>query len=148
MLFIIFYDRHWDSPHWNLFSDSPHTTAWCIKLISKLWEFHKWMFSLAICEKRNTCTWALSHFQKKFAIIWHCAVATVKVFMVVYHWNVWRWKVRHYKMSYSDIYSNDPKFSDRYAWANSADPDQTSPVWSGSTLFAILSASFGLNNLW
>ena len=22
---------------------------------------------------------------------------------------------------------NDPKFSDRYAWANSADPDQTAP---------------------
>ena len=25
------------------------------------------------------------------------------------------------------IYSNDPKFSDRYAWANCADPDQTTP---------------------
>ena len=24
-------------------------------------------------------------------------------------------------------YCNDPKFSDRYAWANSADPDQTDP---------------------
>ena len=23
-----------------------------------------------------------------------------------------------------DQYHNDPKFSDRYAWANSADPDQ------------------------
>ena len=23
--------------------------------------------------------------------------------------------------------NNDPKFSDRYAWANSADPDQTAP---------------------
>ena len=34
-----------------------------------------------------------------------------------------------------------PKFSDRYAWANSA-------VWSGSTLFAIPSASFGLITLW
>ena len=48
------------------------------------------------------------------------------------------------------IYRNDPKFSDRYAWANSADPDQTAPtgaVWSGSTLFAILSASFGLITL-
>ena len=34
---------------------------------------------------------------------------------------------------------------------NSADPDQTAPrgaVWSGSTLFAILSASFGLITLW
>ena len=25
-------------------------------------------------------------------------------------------------------YRNDPKFSDRYAWANSADPDQTGAV--------------------
>ena len=51
----------------------------------------------------------------------------------------------------SHDYRNDPKFSDRYAWANSADPDQTAPrgaVWSGSTLFAILSASFGLITLW
>ena len=24
-------------------------------------------------------------------------------------------------------YRNDPKFSDRYAWSNSADPDQTAP---------------------
>ena len=24
-------------------------------------------------------------------------------------------------------YHNDPKFLDRYAWANSADPDQTAP---------------------
>ena len=40
---------------------------------------------------------------------------------------------------------NDPKFLDRQFLANSADPDQTSPeaVWSGSTLFAILSASSG-----
>ena len=26
-----------------------------------------------------------------------------------------------------NAYRNDPKFSDRYAWANSADPDQTAP---------------------
>ena len=47
-------------------------------------------------------------------------------------------------------YGNDPKFSDRYAWANSADPDQTVPrgVWSGCTLFAIPSASFGLTTVW
>ena len=25
------------------------------------------------------------------------------------------------------IYRNDPKFSDRYVWANSADPDHTAP---------------------
>ena len=34
------------------------------------------------------------------------------------------------------MYRNDPKFSDRYAWANSADPDQTAPRGQ-STLFAI-----------
>ena len=34
------------------------------------------------------------------------------------------------------------KFSDRQIWANSADPDQTAcAVWSGSTLFAVFSAS-------
>ena len=27
----------------------------------------------------------------------------------------------------TSIYRNNPKFSDRYAWANSADPDQTAP---------------------
>ena len=31
----------------------------------------------------------------------------------------------HFKIVFE--YSNDPKFSDRYAWANSADPDQTAP---------------------
>ena len=30
------------------------------------------------------------------------------------------------KLKYSD-YCNDPKFSDRLVWANSADPDQTAP---------------------
>ena len=39
-------------------------------------------------------------------------------------------------------YRNDPKFSDRYAWVNSADPDQTAPRG-----FAIPSASFGLITL-
>ena len=47
------------------------------------------------------------------------------------------------------MYHNE--FLDRYALANSEDPDQTAPrgaVWSGSTLFAIPSASFGLITLW
>ena len=39
---------------------------------------------------------------------------------------------------------NDPsKFSDRQVCANSVDPDQT-PIPSGFTMFAILSASFWL----
>ena len=49
-------------------------------------------------------------------------------------------------------YRNDPKFLDRYAWENSVDLDETAPrggaVWSGSTLFAIPSVSFGLITLW
>ena len=48
-------------------------------------------------------------------------------------------------------YRSDTKFSDRYAWANSADPDQTAPrgaVWSRSTLFGIPPASFGFITLW
>ena len=50
------------------------------------------------------------------------------------------------KMS-SVVFCNVPKFSDRQVWANSADTDQTAfrgrAVLSGSTLFAIPSASFG-----
>ena len=37
-------------------------------------------------------------------------------------------------------------WDDRQVWTNSVDPDQTAPevaVWSGSTLFAIPSESFG-----
>ena len=43
-------------------------------------------------------------------------------------------------------YRHGPNFLDKQVWANSADPDQTAPtavVWSGSTLLAIPSASFG-----
>ena len=46
----------------------------------------------------------------------------------------------------SSAYCNDPKFSDRKVWANSADPDQTAPIgafWSVSSLFAIPFASSG-----
>ena len=32
-----------------------------------------------------------------------------------------------YSKTENNIYRNDPKISDRYAWANSADPDQTAP---------------------
>ena len=52
------------------------------------------------------------------------------------------------------ICHNDLKFSDRKEWAKSVPVDQTAPrgavgaVWSGSTLFAILSASFGHITLW
>ena len=37
---------------------------------------------------------------------------------------------------YQNQYRNDPKFSDRYAWANSADPDQTEEQ-SGQSLHCL-----------
>ena len=42
-------------------------------------------------------------------------------------------------------YRNDPKFSDRYAWANSADPDQTahySTVEPHSLNFRVITTNF------
>ena len=41
-------------------------------------------------------------------------------------------------------------FSDRKAWTNSVDPDQTAlgAVWSVFILFAIPAASFGRITLW
>ena len=36
-------------------------------------------------------------------------------------WELWK------KHDCVSIYRNDPKFSGRYVWANSADPDQTAP---------------------
>ena len=46
-------------------------------------------------------------------------------------------------------YHNNPKVLDRQVWTNSVDPEKTqSEVWSGSTLFAIQSASFGRITLW
>ena len=52
--------------------------------------------------------------------------------------------------TWETTYRNDPKFSGRLVWANSADPDQTAPrgaVWSGSSLFAVPFASFWHNTL-
>ena len=49
------------------------------------------------------------------------------------------------------VYAIGEQQKRRSVWANSADPDQTAPrgaVWSGSTLFAIPSVSFGLITLW
>ena len=42
-------------------------------------------------------------------------------------------------------YSNGPKYLDRQVWTNIVDPDQTAPEGSGSTLFAIPSASFKMH---
>ena len=45
----------------------------------------------------------------------------------------------------NSYYRNDPKFSDRQVWANSADPDQTADQHLD---FAIPSASFEHITLW
>ena len=60
------------------------------------------------------------------------------------------WFMQHCSRLSLQWYRKDPKFSDRYVWANSADTDQTAPRSSPirSTLFAIPSASFGLIILW
>ena len=41
----------------------------------------------------------------------------------------------------NDSYRNDPKFSDRSAWANSAAPDQTAPS-SNSSNFRVITTNF------
>ena len=66
-----------------------------------------------------------------------------------FRWVIWRSIVFRYLLWFIDgkypriLYI---KVSDKIAYANSADPDQTAPegaVWSGSALFAI-----ALNILW
>ena len=49
---------------------------------------------------------------------------------------------RYFLFNVNVMYRNDPKFSDRYVKANSAVPDQTAPLGSGSSLFAIPFAYF------
>ena len=38
-----------------------------------------------------------------------------------------RFNATHLLFIVENMYRNVPKFSDRYAWANNADPDQTAP---------------------
>ena len=45
------------------------------------------------------------------------------IYANIYVLKCWREAEKVHKI----FYRNDPKFSDRYAWANSADPDQTAP---------------------
>ena len=42
-----------------------------------------------------------------------------------FRWNLTSSSLKKEKKK--EDYHNDPKFSDRYAWANRADPDQTAP---------------------
>ena len=48
--------------------------------------------------------------------------------MVSSYWWWWWWWAISPLLTEFQSYRNDPKFSDRYAWANSADPDQTAPL--------------------
>ena len=51
----------------------------------------------------------------------------------------------------SSTYRNDPKFLDRYAWANSADPDQTAPrgaVCSRSSLIRVCTVCLSICIIW
>ena len=48
---------------------------------------------------------------------YYTIIVTSKIFLVE----------RVFQKVQNCMYRNDPKFSDRYAWANSADPDQTAP---------------------
>ena len=45
-------------------------------------------------------------------------------------------------------YRNDPKFSDRYAWANSADPDQTAPQTAPSSLIRVYTVCHSVCIVW
>ena len=70
---------------------------------------------------------------------------TVNILFVPLVFSTQRRNKSHYRWN-EYLNRNVPKFSDRQVWANSADRDQTAsrgaPL-SGSTLFAIPSASFG-----
>ena len=71
----------------------------------------------------------------------------ILIFATLFDPYLWFW----FRQKMFSQYRNVPKISDSQVWANSADPDQTAPrgaVWSGSTLFAISSAPFGLITLW
>ena len=46
-----------------------------------------------------------------------------------------------------DCYRNDPQFSGRYAWTNSADPDQTAPRGAEQSDLGLHCLPFRLNRL-
>ena len=80
-------------------------------------------------------------------VLFHVAVlintGLSQVFMLKCHSTKVKFYLLAYFVKFFPVYRHDRKFSDRQVWANSVDPEQAAPlVWSGSTLFAILSASF------
>ena len=61
------------------------------------------------------------------------------------HWD--GWEIENLLELYCIYYRTIPTLSDRQVWANCR-PRSDCSVWSGSTLFAILSASFRRITLW
>ena len=100
---------------------------------------------------KNGTEWGLKSNYESMSRVYKNGYPKLPVFCFCFSLLITRRFFKVLKSNLESTYRNDPKFSDRYAWANSADPDQTAPrgaVWSGSTLFAILSALFGLITLW
>ena len=64
---------------------------------------------------------------------------------------LWPFKVISLSSSWWVTSGKPPMYTAMILWGNSVDPDQIAPegaFWSGSTLFAILSACFGHITLW
>ena len=79
--------------------------------------------------------------------LWHHSLLLNGIVMYMYYLleNKIEICVRRQNGRTNSYYRNDPKFSDRHVWANSADPDQTADQHLD---VAILSASFERITLW
>ena len=102
-------------------------------LILNLWETNYWFWASSIIYS------TLSNAPYLINYVFHCTLLRHAFYLLLAE-NLSSFD--HYNCLYHDV----PKFLDRWGWANSVDPDQTAPrgaVWSGSTLLAIPSASFG-----
>ena len=65
------------------------------------------------------------------ALIWVCTVCPDLSVQKLRNITVFceYFEITFYAVYTNSEYCNDPKFSDRYAWANSADPDQQVHYW-------------------
>ena len=81
------------------------------------------------------------------AALWHHSLLLNDIVMYMYYLLEKKFEicVRGQNGRTNSYYRNDPKFSDRQVWANSADPDQTADQYLD---FAIPSASFECITLW
>ena len=81
------------------------------------------------------------------AALWHLSLLLNDIVMYMYYLLEKKIKicVRRHNGRTNSYFCNDPKFSDRQVWANSADPDQTADQHLD---FAIPSVSFEHITLW